>query len=63
MSPSLCVQRILQIYEAGTDAPYQCVTKINYLFFWTKTYVVGAQKNRLNETFFLAPKTNVKTNG
>ena len=30
----------------------QCVTKI--LFFLTKTYVVGAQKNRLNETVLLS---------
>ena len=27
----------------------------------TKTYVVGTQKNRLNETFLLSTKTYVKT--
>ena len=32
-----------------------------FSYFSTKTYVVGTQKNGLNETFFRAPKTYVKT--
>ena len=32
-----------------------------FSYFSTKTYVVGTQKNRLNETVLLAPKTYVKT--
>ena len=37
--------------------------KYNFLIFSTKTYVVGTQKNCLNETIFLAPKTYGKTGG
>ena len=29
----------------------ECVTKYYFSYFSTKTYVVGSQKNRLNETF------------
>ena len=29
--PFLALQRILHIYEAGTEVPYECVTKINFL--------------------------------
>ena len=28
--------------------------KFIFFYFWTKTYVVGTQKNRLNETFLLS---------
>ena len=35
--------------------PYECVIK-NLFYFSTKTYVVGAQKNRLNETVLLNTK-------
>ena len=31
-----------------------CVTKIYFSYFLTKTYVVGTQKNRLNETVHLS---------
>ena len=36
---------------------------INLFYFSTKAYVVGAQKNHLNETFFWAPKTYVQIEG
>ena len=32
------------------DFSYECITKIYFSYFSTKTYVVGTQKNRLNET-------------
>ena len=31
-----------------------CVPKIYFSYFSTKTYVVGTQKNRLNETILLS---------
>ena len=34
-----------------------------FSYFSTKTYVVGTQKNRLNETVLLSIKTYVKTDG
>ena len=40
-----------------------CVTKNQFSFLSTKTYGVATQKNRLNETVPLAPKTYVKTDG
>ena len=35
------------------------VYRILFSYFSTKTYVVGIQKNSLNETVLLAPKTYV----
>ena len=29
---------------------YECILEIYFLYFSSKTYVVGTQKNRLNET-------------
>ena len=37
--------------------------KIIFFYFSTKTYVMGTQKNRLNETVLLSTKTHVKTDG
>ena len=37
--------------------------KILFYYFSIKTYVVGTQKNRLNETILLSTKTYVKTDG
>ena len=36
------------------DFSSECVTKIHFSYFSTKTYVVGTQKNRLNETVVLS---------
>ena len=36
---------------------------ILFLHFSSKTYGVGTQKNRLNETVPRAPKTHVQING
>ena len=33
----------------NTRPPDECVLEIYFLYFSSKTYVVGAQKNRLNE--------------
>ena len=33
--------------------PYDCVLVKYYIYFSSKTYVVGSQKNRLNETVLL----------
>ena len=32
----------------------KCLIKILFSYFWIKTYVVGTQKNRLNETILLS---------
>ena len=37
--------------------------KIIFLISHPKTHIVGTQKICLNETFFWAQKTNVKTDG
>ena len=37
--------------------------KIYFSYFKTKTYVVGTQKNRLNETVLLIPKSDAKNYG
>ena len=34
------------------DFSKECLTKKVFTYFSTKTYVVGTEKNRLNETFF-----------
>ena len=34
----------------------ECVTKHYLFYFSSKTYVVGTQKNRLNETVLLSTK-------
>ena len=39
----------------------QCVPENLFSYFSTKTHVVGAQKNRLNETILLSTKLYVKT--
>ena len=39
--------------EAGLKL---CVTEKWFSYFPIKTYVVGAQKNRLNETVLLSPQ-------
>ena len=39
------------------------VMKEYFFYFSIKTYVVGTQKNRLNETILLSTKTYVKTVG
>ena len=47
----------LYVYNVSwlTEAPrLECVTKIIIIYFATKTYVVGTQKNRLNETVILS---------
>ena len=36
--------------EQTLASRYECVTKIQFSYLSTKTYVVGTQKNRLNET-------------
>ena len=36
------------------DFSYECVPKISFSYFSTKTYVVGTQKNRLIETVLLS---------
>ena len=42
----------------------ECVTDKYFSYFSTKTYVVGTQKNRLNETFFFEhPKQMLKIMG
>ena len=35
----------------------QCVTKLQFSYFSTKTHVVGTQKNRLNETVLLSTQS------
>ena len=41
----------------------ECITKILFSYSSTKIYVVGTQKNHLNETVLLSTKTYVKTDG
>ena len=68
MSPSLCVQCILQIYEAGTEAPYECVTKINFLIY-EPNHLLLVLKRTVKEQSqwdgsFMHPKQMlIKTNG
>ena len=38
----------------GQAFSYECVTKIYFSFYSTKTYVVGTQKDRLYETVLLS---------
>ena len=54
----------LKFYNLGTRVQTDCkgyhrtlvksVTKIQFSYFTTKTYVVGTQKNRLNERVLLS---------
>ena len=46
--------RIFKKLTARGGFNYECITKENY--FSTKMYVVGTQKNRLNETVLLGTK-------
>ena len=45
------------------DLSLECVTKIKFSYFSTKTYVVGTQKNHLNETVLLSTQNNDKIDG
>ena len=45
------------------DLSYECLTKIWFSYFSTKTYVVGTKKNRLNETVLLSTQKYVKIDG
>ena len=51
------------ILGLGAKCSKGAYLKIIFSYFSYKTYVVGTQKNRLNETFFCAPKTHVKIDG
>ena len=42
---------------------FECVPKIFFSYFSTKTYVVGTQKKSLNETGFFEHQKYVKTDG
>ena len=44
---------VLQI-KIKQDFSYECVTEKELFYFSTKTYIVGAQKNCLNETVLLS---------
>ena len=39
------------------DFSYECVPEEEFSYFSTKTYVVGTQKNRLNEMVHSSTKT------
>ena len=57
-------QQHIAIYPLFSD--YQDITKKNFFsYFSTKTYVVGTQKNRLNETVLLSTQNilYVQTDG
>ena len=41
------------------DFSQECITKIEFSYFSTKTYVVGTQKNRLNETVLLSAQKHM----
>ena len=41
----------------------KCLPKNKFSYFSNKTYVVGTQKNRLNDTVLLSTQTNVKSDG
>ena len=44
----------VQAVALGLRLVTECVTKIEFSYFSTKTYVVATQKNRLNETVLLS---------
>ena len=49
----------LNLEITGNQASRQeCVLKNYFLYFSSKTYVVGTQKNHLNEMVLWAPKTH-----
>ena len=45
---------IISILLRFFESLYNCIIKNNFLISHSKTYVVGTQKNRLNETFYLS---------
>ena len=47
-------------YQIRQDFSKECVTEKVFSYFSPKRYIVGVQKNRLNETVFWAPKTYAK---
>ena len=48
-------QNFVMLYYNVYQAPrYGCVAENYFSYFSTKTYVVGTQKNRLNETVLLS---------
>ena len=53
ISPGSSLFEEVQLSEFPIQAPrYEYVTEIDFCYFSIKTYVVGTQKNRLNETVF-----------
>ena len=45
--------RVSMQYQVSEASKYDCI-KNQFCYFSTKTYVVGTQKNRLNETILLS---------
>ena len=52
-----------QIFSRLSRPLNQACNEKLLVLFSTKTYGAGMQKNRFNQPFFSAPKTNVKIDG
>ena len=56
--------KVFQFIIFHQDFSLECVTEKYFSYFSSKTYVVGTQKNRLNETgFYENPKHMLKLTG
>ena len=60
---NLCLNSLIRKYSkfhaknCMYQAPrYECLTENYFFYFSTRTYVVGTQKNSLNETVLLSTK-------
>ena len=56
-TPGLQGKLFIHYTTAAPTLVKECVPKIYFSYFLTKTYVVGTQKNRLNETVLLSTQS------
>ena len=59
----LCRLILVFLFLDNIRPPDECVLEIYFLYFASKTYVVGAQKNRLNEMVLLSTQNMFKSMG
>ena len=52
--PIQFVKLDIPVFHAAAKPPDKSALSKKYFYFSTKTYVVGTQKNRLNETVLLS---------
>ena len=59
----VCGLLLILCLHVASPCSLKCVNKTYVSYFSTKSYVVGTENNRLNETVLLSTKIYVKTDG